>query len=186
MRRRDLPRVLEIEHAVFPEPWSRAVFASELALRRGRAYRVAQEGHTTVGYVGLMFVDEEAHVTTVAVAAEHQGRGIGTRIMLEAVRISLDHGARHISLEVAVGNTRAQALYRRFGFAPVGVRKRYYQVTGEDAYVMWARDIDAPDYAARLASIEAGTDQPGADQAGTDQPGTDQPGAGAGGQEGPR
>lgn len=165
MRRRDLPKVLEIEHAVFPEPWSRAVFASELALRRGRAYRVARDGDETVGYVGLMFVDEEAHVTTVAVAADHQGRGVGTRIMLEALRISLDHGARHISLEVAVGNTRAQGLYRRFGFAPVGVRKRYYQLTGEDAYVMWAHDIDSPAYAARLASIEAAS-SPGGGTAG--------------------
>jgi ribosomal-protein-alanine N-acetyltransferase len=168
MRRRDLRRVMEIEHAVFPEPWSRAVFASELALRRGRAYRIAREGHETVGYVGLMFVDEEAHVTTVAVAPEHQGRGLGTRIMLGALHIALDEGARTISLEVAVGNHRAQALYRRFGFAPVGVRKRYYQLTGEDAFVMFAYDIDTPGYAARLARIEAGTDAPERDGAATD------------------
>ena len=155
MRRRDLRRVMEIEHAVFPEPWTRAVFASELALRHGRAYRVAREGHEMVGYVGLMFVDQEAHVTTVAVATEHQGRGVGTRIMLGAMRIALEHGARQISLEVAVGNTRAQALYRRFGFVPVGVRKNYYQLIGEDAYVMWAHDIDSPGYAARLATIDA-------------------------------
>jgi len=149
---------MEIEHAVFPEPWTRAVFASELALRRGRAYRVAREGHETIGYLGLMFVEEEAHVTTVAVAPEHQGRGVGTAIMVGALQISRDQGMRQISLEVAVGNHRAQALYRRFGFAPVGVRKRYYQLTGEDAYVMFAHAIDTPEYAARLERIEAGTD----------------------------
>jgi [ribosomal protein S18]-alanine N-acetyltransferase len=162
MRRRDLRRVMTIEHAVFPEPWSHAVFVSELALRHGRAYRVARVGRETVGYVGLMFVDEEAHVTTVAVAPEHQGRGFGKEILLGAVRIALDEGARAISLEVAVGNERAQSLYRRFGFVPVGVRKRYYQLTGEDAYVMWAHDIDSPSYAERLARIEAsieGTDR---------------------------
>lgn len=155
MRRRDLRRVMTIEKAVFPEPWSHAVFASELALRKGRAYRVARQGRETVGYVGLMFVDEEAHVTTVAVAPEHQGRGIGTRIMVGAVRIAQEEGARHISLEVAVNNERAQKIYRRFGFVPVGVRKGYYQAIGEDAYVMWAYDIDSPAYAARLERIQS-------------------------------
>jgi [ribosomal protein S18]-alanine N-acetyltransferase len=108
-----------------------------------------------VGYVGLMFVEEEAHVTTVAVAPEYQGRGIGTQIMLGAVRIAQEEGARQISLEVAVGNERAQALYRRFGFVPVGVRKGYYQLTGEDAFVMWAYDIDSPAYRERVARIES-------------------------------
>jgi [ribosomal protein S18]-alanine N-acetyltransferase len=156
MRRRDLRRVTAIEHQVFSEPWSHAVFVSELALRTGRVYRTARIGREMVGYIGLMFVDEEAHVTTVAVAPEHQRKGIGTQIMLGGVRIALDHGARQISLEVAVGNLRAQALYRRFGFAPVGVRKNYYQLTGEDAFVMWVYDIDSPAYASRLAAIEAG------------------------------
>ena len=156
MRRRDLRKVMVVEQQVFPEPWSHAVFVSELALRTGRDYRVAREGREMVGYIGLMFVDEEAHVTTVAVAPQHQGRGIGTQIMLGAMRIALEHGCRQVSLEVAVGNARAQALYRRFGFVPVGVRKNYYQLIGEDAYVMWAHDIDQPAYAARLASIAQG------------------------------
>ncbi len=156
MRRRDLRRVMAIEQVVFPEPWSHGVFVSELSLRRGRAYRVARVGRDTVGYVGMMFVDEEAHVTTVAVAPERQGRGIGTQIMLGALRIAREEGhARHVSLEVAVGNERAQALYRRFGFVPVGVRKGYYQLTGEDAFVMWAYDIDSPAYLDRLSGIEA-------------------------------
>ncbi|MGH8981654.1 MAG: ribosomal protein S18-alanine N-acetyltransferase [Acidimicrobiales bacterium] len=153
MRRRDLRHVMEIEQNVFPEPWSHGVFTSELALRHGRAYCVAKEGREVVGYVGLMFVEEEAHVTTVAVAPAHQGRRIGTQIMLGAIAIAQEEGARQVSLEVAVGNTRAQALYRRFGFAPIALRKGYYQLTGEDAYVMWAYDVDSPAYAARLAGI---------------------------------
>ncbi len=155
MRRRDLRWVTAVEQVVFPEPWSHTVFVSELSQRKGRAYRVARIGKEMVGYVGLMFVEEEAHVTTVAVAPEHQGHGIGTQIMLGALRIAQEQGARHVSLEVAVGNTRAQALYRRFGFVPVGIRRGYYQLVGEDAYVMWAYDIDAPAYRERLARIEA-------------------------------
>jgi ribosomal-protein-alanine N-acetyltransferase len=64
-------------------------------------------------------------------------------------------GVRHLTLEVRVGNDPAQGLYRRFGFAPVGVRKNYYAETGEDAIIMWVRDIDTPAYAERLDAIEA-------------------------------
>jgi ribosomal-protein-alanine N-acetyltransferase len=58
-------------------------------------------------------------------------------------------------LEVRVGNEPALALYKRFGLAPVGVRPNYYPVTGEDALVMWARDIDSEEYAERLAAIDS-------------------------------
>ena len=155
MRRRDLKHVMEIERAVFPEPWSLNIFTSELALRKGRAYRVARAGRDICGYLGLMLVDDEAHITTVAVAPAYQRQGVGTVLMLDGARASVDHGARNLSLEVAAGNERAQALYRRFGFAPVGVRKGYYPITGEDAFVMWAYGIDTPEYAERLDAIEA-------------------------------
>ncbi len=153
MRRRDLRRVMEIENVVFPEPWSHKVFVSELAIRHGRAYRVAREGRLMVGYIGLMFVEDEAHVTTVAVAPGYQGRGFGKQILFGAIEVARNEGARCVSLEVAVGNLRAQALYQRFGFAPLALRKGYYQLTGEDAYVMWVYEIDTPAYGQRLEEI---------------------------------
>jgi ribosomal-protein-alanine N-acetyltransferase len=156
MRRRDLRDVMVIERQVFPEPWSVGIFTSELSLRKGRSYRVARLGRHIVGYRGLMFVDDEAHVTTVAVSPEYQHHGVATIMLLDAVATSKDNGARNISLEVAASNERAQNLYRRFGFAPVGVRKNYYPITGEDAYVMWAYDIDSPAYTERMDRIEAG------------------------------
>lgn len=155
MRRRDLKQVLAIERAVFPEPWSVGIFTSELALRKSRAYTVARSGRRVAGYVGLMFVDDEAHVTTIAVAPEHQRQGLGTLLMIDVVRTSTEAGACHLSLEVATGNHTAQALYRRFGFAPAGVRKGYYPATGEDAIVMFARDISSHPYVERVRRIEA-------------------------------
>ena len=64
-------------------------------------------------------------------------------LLADLVHTALDRGARHLTLEVRVGNDPALALYRRFGLAPVGVRRNYYPVTGDDALVMWARDIDS-------------------------------------------
>jgi len=153
LRRRDLRHVLPIEAAAFPEPWSVGVFNSELALRRGRLYRGAWDGDRMAGYIGFMIVDHEAHITTIATATAYQRRGVARTLMIDGIRALLPWGVRHLSLEVATNNAPAQALYRRFGFAPVGVRKNYYPVTGEDALVMWAYDIDSPDYAKRLEEL---------------------------------
>ncbi len=165
LRRRDLRQVLRIEATVFPEPWSVEVFNSELALRKGRLYRAAWDGQVMAGYIGFMIVDEEAHMTTIATAPSHQRAGIASTLIIDCIRTLLGQGVKHLSLEVAANNDPAQALYRRFGFAPVGVRRNYYPVTGQDAMVMWAYDIDSEDYGRRLeelaASHQRATDKPG-------------------------
>jgi ribosomal-protein-alanine N-acetyltransferase len=158
MRRRHLRAVLRIEALVYPRPWSASLFLSELALRGTRAYHVARIGPEVIGYAGLMLGTEDAHVTTIAVDPDWHRRGVGTRLMLNMARTALDRGARNLTLEVRVGNTGAQALYHRFGFAPAGIRKNYYSETNEDALVMWATDIDTPAYQRRLAEIEAELD----------------------------
>ena len=155
LKRRDLRHVLRIESMVFPEPWSVEVFNSELALRKGRLYRAAWDGEEMVGYIGFMMVDDEAHMTTIATSPSHQRSGIATTMIVDGIRGLQAGGTRHLSLEVAANNEPAQALYRRFGFAPVGVRKNYYPVTGQDALVMWAYDIDSDEYAHRLEELAA-------------------------------
>ena len=67
-----------------------------------------------------MFIDDESHVNNIAVDPSWQGRGLGAAILADLVRTGLAHGARHLTLEVRVGNDPAIALYRRFGMAPVG------------------------------------------------------------------
>jgi len=64
-------------------------------------------------------------------------------------------GAHNLTLEVRMSNKGAHAMYRRVGFAPVGVRKNYYQETNEDAIVMWVHDIDAPEYGRLLDALLA-------------------------------
>jgi ribosomal-protein-alanine N-acetyltransferase len=159
MRRRHLRSVLRVEAQVYPRPWSLSLFVSELALRTSRAYFVARVDGSLAGYAGMMFAGEDAHVTTIAVDPEWHRHKIGTRLMLLLAREAVTRGARHLTLEVRVGNKPAQALYRRFGFRPAGIRKNYYVETNEDALVMWADDIDTPAYVERLAAIEA--DVPG-------------------------
>jgi ribosomal-protein-alanine N-acetyltransferase len=154
MRRRHLRAVLRIEAQVYPRPWSVGLFMSELALRSLRAYHVAKVGGMVVGYGGLMFTGDEAHVTTVAVDPGWHRRKVGTRLMLNMARLARARECRALTLEVRVSNLGAQALYREFGFVPVGMRRNYYTETNEDAIIMTAEDICSPAYGRCLARIE--------------------------------
>ncbi len=154
MRRRHVRQVLRIEQQVYPRPWSASLFHSELALRSTRAYYVARIGREVVGYAGLMMTVDDGHVTTIAVDPEWHRHKIGTRLLLVLAREAIERGATSLTLEVRMSNRGAQELYRRFGFAPVGVRKNYYQEVNEDALVMWAHEVNRPEYSALLDAIE--------------------------------
>jgi [ribosomal protein S18]-alanine N-acetyltransferase len=155
MRRRHLRGVLRIENQNNRKGWSLGLFMSELAQAEGRIYVVAKVRGAVVGFAGVLFADTDAHVTTVSVDPSWQRRGIATRLVLVLARQAVSRGAEALTLEVRGSNDAALSLYRRFGFAPVGVRKSYYSDTGEDAVVMWATDADKSEYSARLDAIEA-------------------------------
>ena len=156
MTRSDVPAVATLEREIYPEPWSARVFFDELG-RDNRVYVVGTDAGRILGYGGVMLIEEDAHVTTLAVVPDVRRRRLGTRILLTLVEEAVDRGARHLTLEVRATNTNAQQLYERFGFAPVGKRKGYY--AGEDAIVMWALDVDADEYRTRLDTIRAGLDE---------------------------
>ena len=156
MRRRHLKAILAIEPRVYPRPWSASVFVDEieLASRGQRVYIVAKLGGQLVGYAGMILGVDEAHITNIAVEPARHRQGIGRQLLAHLIRAARGRGYAAVTLEVRVSNVAAQAMYRRFGFAPAGIRKKYYEQT-EDAIVMWAHDIDTPDYAARLVELES-------------------------------
>ena len=156
MRRRHLRSVLTIEAAVNPKPWSMNLFIGELAKPESRSYLVARSGAVVVGHAGVLFIEDEGHLTTISVDPVWQRRQIATRLMLAQLRRSREHGATAMTLEVRVANRGAQELYRHFGFAPAGIRKGYYAESGEDALIMWVHDIGSDAMIDRLACIESG------------------------------
>ncbi len=136
--RRDVTELLVLEEAQFPEPWTRGMLLDEITNVETRRYTVAVEVGRIVGYLGVMFVLDELHVNTLGTLPGQEGRGIASSLLDEAWANALARGVRRATLEVAVSNERAQQLYYRFGFRPVGVRKNYYERTREDALVLWA------------------------------------------------
>jgi ribosomal-protein-alanine N-acetyltransferase len=159
MRRRHLRGVLRIEDRVYPKPWTTGLFLSELAQGDTRTYLVAKVGDRVAGYGGLMYVLPDAHITTLAVDPARQRSGVATHLLLAMCRDAVQRGATALTLEVRASNEAAQGLYRRFGFVPAGARKAYYPADAngpaEDAIVMWAHDIDHPEFARQLDAIDA-------------------------------
>lgn len=150
MRVEDIDAAHELELEVYRQAWSRQVFEDEMGLDT-RRYVIAESEGRVAGYGGVMLVGDEAHITTVVVDPTYRQSRVGTRLMLALIDLALDAGANSLTLEVRASNEAAQALYRRFGMAPVGVRKQYYR--DEDALIMWVHDIDGAEYRDRLVAI---------------------------------
>ncbi|MBU6233616.1 MAG: ribosomal protein S18-alanine N-acetyltransferase [Acidobacteria bacterium] len=144
---RDLHQLVEIEDAQFPEPWSQQLLRDELTTASHRRYTVAEHQDVVVGVLGLMLIEDDAHINTIATRPEWEGRGVARSLLDEALPVIAAEGYRRMTLEVAVSNARARALYTAYGFEPLGVRKQYYRVTNEDALVLvkyWQRDSHEP------------------------------------------
>lgn len=131
----DLDRVLVIEHAVFPTPWSRRSFEAELEGGCSVPW-VAERDGDVVAYLVSWLVEDELHIGNIAVAPAAQGRGIGRELLRFCLEDAAARGVAWATLEVRSSNGRAIRLYETFGFRPVAMRRGYYSDTGEDALVM--------------------------------------------------
>lgn len=153
MRWWDIDPVLELEKDLFPEDaWSRGMFWSELAHARGpeatRRYVVAEEAGRIVGYAGLAASGTApdsgsaavGDIQTIAVARGLQGTGLGGQLLTELLRAATAFECAEVMLECRVDNVRAQKLYERYGFEPIGFRRGYYQPGNVDALVMRLTD----------------------------------------------
>lgn len=108
-----------------------------------------------VGYASIWMMVDESHVTSIAVRRSHQHQGIGEMLLMAIVKLSLQMKAQVVTLEVRASNHSAQALYAKYGFRNVGIRRRYYTDNGEDAVIMTTDKINTPAYQAKLRELEA-------------------------------
>lgn len=142
----DLPAVLCLEHDLFPEDaWSEEMLCGELDDQpRTRHYVVAEETSgepgELIGYAGLAAAGGQGDVQTIGVRADRRGRGVGAALLTELLEEARRRHCEAVFLEVRADNEQARALYERFGFRQVGVRKHYYQPSGTDAIVMCRRE----------------------------------------------
>lgn len=135
MREDDLEEVLAIENAIYTHPWTCGNFSD--SLRAGYDCRTWRLEDELVGYFVLMAAAGEAHLLNLSVAERHQRSGHGSALLAEALELARLRGARSLFLEVRPSNLAAQALYARFGFRRIAVRRGYYPAHSgrEDALV---------------------------------------------------
>jgi ribosomal-protein-alanine N-acetyltransferase len=137
---RDLSAIEEIERSSYPTPWSRSMFAGELAKPSSICLGAFAEARL-VGYLIVSRYVDAWHVMNVAVALEERRHGIASALLRQLFEVTEGDDRRGYTLEVRVSNTGAIALYERVGFEPRGVRRGYYTDNREDALVMWRNPV---------------------------------------------
>ena len=138
LKLRDLNSIEEIERSSYPTPWSRSMFAGELAKPSSICLgAIDLETNELVGYLIISRYVDAWHVMNVAVADPYRRSGIATGLMERLFEETASDGRRGYTLEVRVSNEAAIHLYERLGFKARGVRRGYYTDNREDALIMW-------------------------------------------------
>jgi ribosomal-protein-alanine N-acetyltransferase len=183
MTEADISQVADIEGESFPTTWPRTAYKRELSNRLARYlvlvdrthpaveppakpprrfalgpfFRQREESAPTtdyvVGYVGVWLMVDEAHIVAIAVREVYRRRSLGERLLADAIDLALDNKQQSVTLEVRRSNLSAQALYEKYRFLKVGVRKRYYSDNHEDALIMSTPPIQHENYIEHLAYL---------------------------------
>ena len=132
----DVPAVHRLEEAIFSMPWSEKDFVYEMTENKVARYLVIEEAGELTAFAAAHIILDQAHVTNIAVRQDCRGRGLGRMITRALMQYASNLGAEYLTLEVRQSNVTAQNLYKSLGFVKVNVRKRYYEDTGEDAWLM--------------------------------------------------
>ena len=133
----DLDAIEKIERASYPTPWSRSMFASELAKQSSISIAAVADGGQLIGYLVLSRYVDAWHVMNVAVDSDHRRLGVASAMLSRLFEVTRTDADRGYTLEVRVSNLAAISLYESFGFVSHGVRRGYYTDNREDAVIMW-------------------------------------------------
>ena len=142
----DLEAVAALARRADPFGWTLRNFQDALA--SGYPMTVLEGDGAIAGYSGIMVVGDEAELLEIAVDPARQGRGLGRRLLAEAMRRARAEAARVMHLEVRVSNARARKMYHSAGFEEVGRRRNYYPAdpstsggTGREDAILMRRDF---------------------------------------------
>ena len=140
MTEADLDGVLRIEREVHAHPWTLGNFSD--ALRSKYLCKVYEKDGIMLGYAVLMLAVDEAELLDIAIGAQHQRQGWGCNLLEEMMALARRHGMRRMVLEVRASNEAAIGLYRREGFAEIGLRRGYYPAEhGREDAILMGREL---------------------------------------------
>ena len=129
----DIARIVELDRASFPDPWSVDSYISEVK-NPCSVYLAYRSGGYIVAFSGL-WIDEDCHLVTICTDLKYRRQGIGEELLSENIKVASFRGGKTMSLEVREKNIPARALYEKFGFLQVGFRPNYYHDNGDNAII---------------------------------------------------
>ena len=132
----DIPQIVEVEKRCFSLPWTAEQLAAQIKNAQHEFIAAISPDGTVLGYVGMMYVLDEGYISNVATDLPWRRQGIADALIGRLCAICEGLRLSFVSLEVRAGNASAVALYEKHGFAPVGLRKNYYERPREDAVIM--------------------------------------------------
>lgn len=135
MKEEHLDALVRIDALCFSEPWTRDGLRAELSSDTA-CYAVALLDGNPVGCAGMQCICGECYIDKVCVHPENRRQGAAQALVCFLMEYAVKNNAAFITLEVRQGNAPAIALYQKLGFAPVGVRKKFYSHPAEDAVLM--------------------------------------------------
>ena len=144
MAAEDLDRVVVLAADSEAPRWTRSdyerILFAEPSDPLQRCSLVALAGGNLAGFAVATWLQQEpsAELEGVFVDRVYRRQGIGGALVAACLAWAAGTGATTIRLEVRASNAAALALYRRHGFATIGVRPAYYSVPLEDAVLLEA------------------------------------------------
>lgn len=139
----DAIAMAELDRVCFETPWSLKEFEKEVDTNPLAVYLVVEKDSDIIAYAGLWCVEDEGHITNVAVHPDYRKQGTGYVLVNTLLNIVRTYeGVTKFTLEVRVSNIAAIKLYKKFGFEEAGIRKGYYSKEKEDAVIMWLYDSE--------------------------------------------
>jgi [ribosomal protein S18]-alanine N-acetyltransferase len=131
----DIPAILQLEHAIFADPWPESAFLEQLDDDNWGTI-VAETNSTIIGYACWMIADVEAHLTNIAVAPEYRRKSVARILLDRILMVASRAGCEYLLLEVRPSNRGAVVFYEKHGFSVLYQRPNYYRRPPEDALVM--------------------------------------------------
>ena len=136
----DLDNIIAIEESVYPFPWTRGIFHD--CLNVGYLCWLLEVDEKIVAYAVMSFAVGEAHLLTIVVAKDEQGKGYGKKMLNEMIQRASYDNANTMYLEVRTTNKTAIQLYHQRGFNELGIRKNYYpSENGREDALIFALDL---------------------------------------------
>lgn len=154
-----IPEIVALDRVCLGGLWTASAYLREIESSRSTLLALylkssKQEPATAIGIACLWAIVDEAHLTLLAIAPNHRRQGLGKLLLLTLLKDAIARKLEWATLEVNVSNTKAIDLYQKIGFQMVGTRKGYYQPAGDDAAVLWLKDIQQREFNSQLARWE--------------------------------